>query len=368
MGLLGGVKQVSSVRDFLFTPRILFLALAVVFVGVNVNQSTVQNPILTQASSGSSQGGSGAALADAALLDVPPRRMWGWGAGMNGYCGETSIQSAGIFFGNYWSQERVRYADGNEELLIGVNDVKAAKALKLDYEAWDYERKKTPQASEFLSWIKNHINQGHPVVAGWYEKQPRGDEDYDHIMPIIGYEDVSRLVRDADGKLVAVPTSTNIYHNDLYLQETSITLGKDAFKSRKGCSQSKSPVQPYDYCLPDEYDYGLAIKGNVDPNKETFRTFLTVSIWTEPDWGAEDKKHEKPIQFTAFATVTGLTPGKKYALLRFDKADDLGDSKNFLQKKWAKKYEFVADSDTYVYEDLDPMMSDGTYFFRCVEA
>ena len=37
------------------------------------------------------------------LLDVPPRYMWGWGKGLRGYCGETSYQSFGIFYGNWVS-------------------------------------------------------------------------------------------------------------------------------------------------------------------------------------------------------------------------------------------------------------------------
>jgi hypothetical protein len=83
------------------------------------------------------------------MMDVPPRYMWGWGPGLSGmcvcalmqqlmvhcfgqiffcaqvihfvlssflfticmcfsgYCGETSIQSAGLFFGNWISEERV---------------------------------------------------------------------------------------------------------------------------------------------------------------------------------------------------------------------------------------------------------------------
>ncbi len=217
-----------------------------------------------------------------------------------------------------------------------------------------------------MTWIKNNINNGYPVIAGWYEKQPKGDEDYDHIMPIIGYEVKKGDNTFANGSLMAVPTNTDIYHNDLYLQETSITYGADAFKTRKTCSQSKAPVQPYDYCLPQDYDYGIAITGNVDPNKLTYRTFLTVSIWKEPDWGAEDKKYETPISFTVTATTTGLTAGKKYALLRFDSFEALGGSKNFLTASYSKRYDFTATSDTYVNENLDALKSDGIYFFRCV--
>lgn len=314
------------------------------------------------------------------ILNIPPRRMWGWGAGMNGYCGETSFQSTGIYYGNWWSQEQVRYADGNKELLIGVNDEKAAKSLLLQYTVWNYNQK-TPQSTTYLAWLKKNIDAGHPVIAGWYEKQPKGDEDYDHIMPIIGYEVKKSKVEDEfvyaanstelekkKKKKATNPTDTDILHNDLYLQETSTTRAATVFGTRKMCSQQKQPTQPYEYCLPQDYNYGIAVLGNVDPNKLTFRTFLTVSIWTEPDWGAEDKKYETPISFTATATITGLTKGKKYSILRFDKVADLGDSKNFLTAKWAKRYDFTAEDVTQTYSNLDALKSDGTYFFRTVLA
>jgi len=120
------------------------------------------------------------------LLDIPPRRMWGWTEG-NGYCGETSLQSAGIYNGNYISSELVRYADGNEELLIGINDVKAAKALHFEHEAWDFESAKNPQEAGFKKWMKNHLDNGFLVTAGFYLRMKSGgDKDYDHIMPLIG--------------------------------------------------------------------------------------------------------------------------------------------------------------------------------------
>ena len=53
---------------------------------------------------------------------------------MRGYCGECSFQSHGILHGNWISQEIARKNADKKELLIGVNDAKAAKGLKFNYE------------------------------------------------------------------------------------------------------------------------------------------------------------------------------------------------------------------------------------------
>jgi hypothetical protein len=148
-------------------------------------------------------------------LNIPPRRMWGWSGNVDGYCGETSVQSMGLYYGNYVSQELVRYADGNSELLVGINDAKALKALKYSYKEWDFESARNPQEKAFKAWIKENLDQGvrsfdtshpfpncfnvkifshaylvvvdvvvccfsiqYPVTAGFYLKEQNGDADY----------------------------------------------------------------------------------------------------------------------------------------------------------------------------------------------
>ena len=58
------------------------------------------------------------------LLDVPPRFMWGWGHNVSGYCGSMSIQTVGLYYGNYLSQDKVRGMtgghDGRHEIMLGM--------------------------------------------------------------------------------------------------------------------------------------------------------------------------------------------------------------------------------------------------------
>jgi len=289
------------------------------------------------------------------LLDIRPREMWGWFDNVDGYCGECSFQSVLLYYGNYVSQEEVRYADGNKELLVAVNDETAAKALRLDYEEWDYNQR-TPQSSAYLSWVKKNIDEGIPIISGWYirERTGTGDSDYDHIMPIVGYE-------------ISGSAVTGIYHNDLYLNSHTYTAYSELFATRKECTQSSSPKRPYDYCLPTDVDYGLAVFGNADPNGETYHTKLNIGNWNEPDWGEEDNIHDRPITMQVSATIYGLTPGQKYTILRFDDAKAIPKANTgFRSGSWSMQYSFTAKDTTHFFDDLDPIQSDGTYFFRTV--
>jgi hypothetical protein len=100
--------------------------------------------------------------------------QWGWAPGVSGYCGETSIQSAGLYFGNWISSERVRYAGGNAEVLVNVNAHTAATALKFTIARWNSGAKK-PQNAAFVAWVKSQLAAGHPVVAGLYQSETGGD-------------------------------------------------------------------------------------------------------------------------------------------------------------------------------------------------
>lgn len=135
--------------------------------------------------------------------------------------------------------------------------------------------------------------------------------------------------------------------------------------SRKECSISTTPRQPYDYCLPTDVDYGLTITGVIDDAKETYRTILELDRPDEPDWGAEDGLHEKPVLMNVKAHISGLTAGKKYAILRYDDPKAL-PAKGFLNGSYAEKYEFTATASEMIYASFDQIESDGTYFFRTV--
>ena len=289
-------------------------------------------------------------------LDVPPRYMWGWDS--TGYCGEMSFQSHGIYWGNWVSEENVRNSEGGNEILIGVNDITAAKKLKFTYDEWDFNNKKQPQWKGYIQWVRSHIDKGNIVVGGLYlryDKKTHSDPDYDHIVPIIGYRTDSN------------DTVIGLFYNDLYVTNGPRLLNiPEDIHSRKECLQTAVAQQPYGYCLPRAVTYGIALTGIQDLKKETFRTTLILASNSEPDWGKEDNRHQQPVSMKISAKIEGLTVGKKYSLLRFDSIEALPSS-DFLAGPWSNKFDITANAVNMIIENFDTIISDSSTFYRCVE-
>ena len=150
------------------------------------------------------------------LLNIPSRIMWGWGdSGLSGYCGELSYQSIGLYYGNWVSQQIIRNFAGGE-LLIGQNDIRAAENMNFIYEAFDQEQDE-PQQAAFILWMKENLNDNFPVVAGFFA-EGFTSEEFDHIMPIIGYD------TSVDGAM---------YYSSLY--DNLVMYDTSPFKTRASC-------------------------------------------------------------------------------------------------------------------------------------
>jgi hypothetical protein len=362
-------------------------------------------------------------------LNIPPRRMWGWGLG-NGYCGETSFQQALLYFGNYVSQERIRYAADNNELLIGEHDEKAAINLHLLHECFksqydeenengsdgeasndadddeeeddsnedEEESEEEPGAvtegMKFLPWILDHLRRGHPVVAGWFLYSEEGLDGYDHIMPIIGA--TTRTKDEAKPIIASSPNEddhsthkadlrsvTGLEFHDLADRYPRYVMHDDTKEGRLLARRSdtkKERQRPetigdrqldeeerYLYALPRGHSYGVALRGNMDPEQETCRFVLHVDEWEEPDWGAEDKRNETPKEFTVSGTALGLTAGTQYALLRFDDPATVPKRGKFVDSlTWSRAFVFTATAANVRIDKFDVIKSNGAYFYRLV--
>ena len=143
-------------------------------------------------------------------LPVSPRFQW---QANFGYCGETALISAGLYYGQYVSQYDARaYASKNKnqnerasQLLLGVNETTAANAMHLNIEKW-----KGSGANNFLAWVKKNIIRKHPVVIGVYQNmslfEDLGDAEYDHIVPITGIATNHSLTDDLNYNCIQAKT------------------------------------------------------------------------------------------------------------------------------------------------------------------
>lgn len=253
-------------------------------------------------------------------LSIPDRIQW---ENNGGYCGETSFIQAGLYYGQWASQYDVRNFAGGE-LLLGVNELKAATALKLNVVRYTAPAGLTgfARTSDFLAWTRTQIRLGRPVIFGLYLNEMlffgtggnSGDSEYDHIVTAVG---------------VDTNFSDTVYHaaDVLHFQDHGAwTPVQPDYSSTflafpKTRSQSNSASAPI-YSLPSTMPlYAVAVLGIAETTPGS--TLLPVRITTsssaesvEPREGSSRRPAAQSMVLTI--TVSGLTVGQSFNLYRYN--------------------------------------------------
>lgn len=312
---------------------------------------------------------------------LPPRQQW---LANDGYCGEESFVSAGLYYGQYVSQYDARaLASGNapqntarSQLLLGVNDVAAAKAMHLA--ATTYNTAAQTDTASFLKWVKTNVTAGNPVAIGVYTNEFRfygrtnpnaGDPVYDHIVTVTGITSRSPLTGP-----VAYSPDDVITFSDHGLWTGTPTgipqyLFSYAFGAFPATRRQANTAGAAVYSLPDTGEnYGIAITGVADRNKETVPVRLTTSVNAEnPPMvnGSTRRPPARPVTLTV--TVSNLTPGTTYNLYRYSTMAAVPDGGfNANASKAAQKWKIVATGRTYTMQQT--IMSNEIAAYRAVPA
>ena len=269
---------------------------------------------------------------------LPPRIQWN---ANYGYCGETAFVSAGLYYGQYISQydaraiasKNTRQSLESSQLLLGVNDVAAAKAMHLNATAFNTAKQPTSRA--FLTWVKSNVVAGSPVVIGVFANQSRfygtanlnaGDTEYDHIVTVTGITSTRSL------------TGPTIYYADDVLTfndgglwtgtngqpQNSFSYPFGTFATTRQRANSRTGAV---YSLKSGANYGIAITGIIDLNRDTVPVRLTTSVNAETPTmvdGSNTRPAPKPVTLTI--TVSSLKPGTTYNLYRYSSMANVPDS------------------------------------------
>lgn len=257
-------------------------------------------------------------------LDIAPRLQWNANFG---YCGETSLISAGMYFGQYTSQWTVRslaspgipQTEQGSQLLLGVNDLEAAGAMRLAATSFASDRQtSTPH---FLTWVKSMALRNRPVIIGVFLNmarsggEPPGDPEYDHIVPVLGVASMAKL--SANDRRYR-PTDLLTFSDNSSADPDSIhTFSFQSFqRSRAAANRADAPM----YSLRNQpMNYAIAVTGVDDPEQVTVPVRLTSSANSE---GAQDQSwlvappKPQPIELTA--TVTLPDPAMSYNVYLYD--------------------------------------------------
>ena len=279
------------------------------------------------------------------LLAIPPRQQWDENGG---YCGETSIQSFALYFGTYASQFRIREfinPDQQSQLLVGVNEQIALRALQLKYDQWNFNRP-IPQSKNYLAWVKQSIQRGAPVIGALYIRGMT-DPDYDHIVPMIGFRSSSDSNRYQ-------PRDVLLFNDNFANSTLSRTFGTLA-ATRRGAN-----TRSFMYAIPSRVDYGCAVTGIVDTLRETVPVRLQVDRSWEPNLIAG----AQPVAMDATLVVQSLVPGKTYSLLRYDDPAAVPDSGFLANGGYTRAHSFTATAATQTF--TDQFLSNAVVTYRCV--
>jgi hypothetical protein len=287
-----------------------------------------------------------ASISPTRQLSIPPRQQW---ENANGYCGEMSIQSIALYDGAWISEQVVRTVAGGE-LLLGVNELSTLTKLHLDYVEWSSSAPQ-PQAQPFLAWVKTQLQQGAPVIYSVYLTDGTNDPDYDHIVLAVGIDATTFGGYVATDQLA----SNNNFNKRIVAAMGSLSA------TRAGCNKDTTQGG----CVPRNVDYGVAITGVTDVQHVTLPVTMTVAGISEPNvsLGAS------PSQMTATVTVSGLTAGHSYALLRYDdyrRVPTNATVAQFLTSQFTHRTDFVATGASWTFVDPMTFVSSGTTYYRAV--
>ena len=270
---------------------------------------------------------------------LPPRIQWNANFG---YCGEVSFLSAGLYYGQYISQYDARaIASKNalqnlesSQLLLGVNDVAAAKSMHLSATA--FSTAQNPSSTTFLTWVKSNVNAGYPVVIGVFMNQSRfygttnlnaGDTEYDHIVTVTGITSP----RNLNGPTIYYADDTLTFNDNGLYTSTPTGQPQNTFSypfgtfatTRQKANAKTGPV----YSLKSGADYGIAITGIIDLSRETVPVRLTTSLNAETPGivnGSNIRPAAKPITLTI--AISNLKPGTTYNLYRYNTMANVPES------------------------------------------
>lgn len=312
---------------------------------------------------------------------LPPRQQW---LANDGYCGEESFVSAGLYYGQYVSQYDARaLASRNapqntarSQLLLGVNDVAAAKAMHLA--ATPYNTAAQTDTTSFLKWVKTNVTAGYPVAIGVYTNEFRfygrtnpnaGDPVYDHIVTVTGITSKSPLT----GPVAYSPDDVITFSDHGLWTGTPTGLPQYLFSYTFGSfpatrRKANAPGAPV-YSLADNAEnYGIAITGVADLNHETVPVRVTTNVNAEnPPMvdGSTRRPPARPVKLTV--TVSNLTPGTTYNLYRYSTMAAVPDGGfNANASKATQKWKILATGTTYTMQQT--IMSNEVAAYRAVPA
>lgn len=288
------------------------------------------------------------------INSIPGRIQWNEN---NGYCGEVSIISAGLHYGQYVSQYEARNLanlsydfkhNQFHEILLGYkgdtsvsnNVIEALENMHLTYEEYNNTNPYEETSKSFLSWVKGHVVNGYPVAIGVYENssvfaQQNPDPEYDHIVPVFGFSSKHNLQQNKDKYF---PNDTIYIHDNglftgtRYSKANCYSYNVKYFQNnRKDANRASSPIYSVSDNANNQGNFGVAVTGLRVTGSIPL---LPVSITTNPVDELPEIGHHSNIEpegqnLQLTITVSNLKANNNYILYHYNSFDQLPIDDNF---------------------------------------
>lgn len=308
--------------------------------------------------------------------NIPPRLQWD---NNSGYCGEVSLISAGLYYGQYLSQYDARAIatknspQNSSQLLLGVNDAYAAAKMHLNAVEWNTDNEQN--TNQFLSWVKQNVVKGYPVAIGIFTNEYRfynktnpkaGDDVYDHIVPVFAIESnhplnnqgyyADDIITFSDNGLWGTDTTPYIFSYSM----GSFQADREQANAKKGAIYS---------LYNGAENYGIAILGVLDKNGDTVPVRVDTNVnFENPSIENKSSVRPAPMPLILTVTVSHLQPNVLYNLYKYNDLAAVPDEQfNANAGKACESWKIqISSGSTYVIEQT--ILSDEIAVFRAVKA
>jgi hypothetical protein len=316
---------------------------------------------------------------------IPLRYQWNEN---NGYCGESSLIAAGLYYGQYFSQYDARAIAAKDpsspvpnaqtdcQLLLGQNDGYTASQMHLDATSWSTEG--ASSTKDFLSWVKKMVAKGYPVAIGVYTNEylfygdtnpNAGQQDYDHIVTVTRID-----AKDPEGPY---SDDDRIFFDDHALWNPdnknppyifSYTF-KEFQKSREEANAKNGPI--YSLCNDSSIgNFAIAIKGVKEEGEERYLKPVFITPSTNREWpeifdGSNERPMATPLSLSI--QVSDLKPGERYHIYKYNDETAVPNSRfNANADKACQTWSFLAEGTSHTF--TDPILSSDQAIYRVVSA
>lgn len=304
---------------------------------------------------------------------------------IHGYCGEMSLISAGLNYGQYMSQYTVRAA-GNKrgsqltQVLLQTepdgSELIAAQKFLLNTKEFDNG---TADPKAFLTWIKGEVLSGNPVIIGVYMNQKldeikgQGDPTYDHIILVTGV-----------GSNHSLDGASTYYDDDvLYFWDNGLwylnggasdvaAYTSSSFStfsnSRKNANRQGGNLYSLPIPTQSVQNYGISVTG-LNASSSLIPLSITAPICEDPSILEPVKKRQEPIRPASKPIELTIAIGASSEQVNVYKYDDFSKvpTESFNANAAQSVYSWLNQSPSSSIVD-DNVMSSDTAIYRAVKA